>query len=94
MCIDIHAGNEFSDRDRQGAAVLPGKTIGAIRGDRTIVTATTRRTGIIAIPVANRILSLSTGPAGLSSGPAVAVAAGIPVYVNIVIRHDSSPVSQ
>ena len=92
MGIDIHARNEFSDRDSQRATILTRKSVGAIGRTRAIVASATDSAGIVAIPVADCILSLPACATGLASGTAMTIAARIAVYVNIVRRHYLSPV--
>ena len=67
--VDVDAGDEFSDHHGQGTAVLSGETIGPLRPVRPTIGGTSDGPPVIAVPVADGILPLPAGSAGLSIGP-------------------------
>jgi len=64
--IDVDAGNKLTDYHRQGAAVLSGETVGALRPASATVPRTPDGPAVVAIPMADGILPLAARPACLA----------------------------
>jgi hypothetical protein len=91
--VDIYTGYEFRDGNGQRAAILSRKAVGTVGTTGSIIASTTRGAGIIAIPMADGILSLSASSAYLAGGSVMAIAARIAMNIDIIrLRHDDSPI--